>query len=322
MKPRVFKSSAAPLALLFALTLSPCRAPSGGQEGLGARPSPSARSFDSTPEGLRRLIETVRPLHRPLGAVQPGDWLTHTEEPGQTFEEYLGGDPVRPDEARRVLYVQPLGPFTPAQRRVVRLTADFMSLFFNLPVTVRPDLRLRVPRDARRRHPQWGNEQIQSGYLSMQVLRPALPSDAVALIGFTATDLYPDEHFNYVFGQASLVDRVGVWSLYRLGDPGAGDEGFRLTLLRTLKIATHETGHMFSIRHCTKYECVMCGTNHLAETDRRPLDACPECTAKICWATRADPRERYARLAAFCAAQGLAGEQKAYEAAVAALAKT
>src|SRR3712207_7363776 len=43
---------------------------------------------------------------------------------------------------------------------------------------------------------------------------------------------------------------------------------FKLTLLRTLKIAAHETGHMFSVRHCTKYECVMNGSNHLGETDR------------------------------------------------------
>ena len=34
----------------------------------------------------------------------------------------------------------------------------------------------------------------------------------------------------------------------------------------------HETGHMFSMRHCTKYECLMSGTNHMGETDRRPLE--------------------------------------------------
>ena len=41
-------------------------------------------------------------------------------------------------------------------------------------------------------------------------------------------------------------------------------------------VIAHETGHMFSMRHCTKYECLMSGTNHLNETDRRPIDACPE----------------------------------------------
>jgi archaemetzincin len=72
---------------------------------------------------------------------------------------------------------------------------------------------------------------------------------------------------------------------------------------RTLKIAIHETGHMFSMKHCTKYECLMSGTNNLAETDRRPLDVCPECMAKIAWAFRYDPAERYRRLAEFWRSQ-------------------
>ena len=61
----------------------------------------------------------------------------------------------------------------------------------------------------------------------------------------------------------------------------------------------HETGHMFSMRHCTKYECLMSGTNHIAETDRRPLDNCPECMAKVAWAMKYDPVERYNALASF-----------------------
>jgi archaemetzincin len=124
---------------------------------------------------------------------------------------------------------------------------------------------------------------------------------------------------NYVFGQANLRERVGVWSLHRLGRPDADEVNFKLTLLRTLKIASHETGHMFSVQHCKKYECVMNGSNSLDETDRHPLDACPECVAKLCWAAGADPRERYARLAAFCAEHGLTREQSFFEASARAL---
>ncbi|HEY4596413.1 MAG TPA: hypothetical protein VIJ02_08445, partial [Thermoanaerobaculia bacterium] len=71
------------------------------------------------------------------------------------------------------------------------------------------------------------------------------------------------------------------------------------------KIASHETGHMFSIPHCTKYLCVMNGTGSLNEVDRHPLDACPECMAKICWATGYDPRRRFERIADFFARQGM-----------------
>ena len=63
------------------------------------------------------------------------------------------------------------------------------------------------------------------------------------------------------------------------------------------------------------------GTNGLHETDRRPLDVCPECMAKICWATNTSPRERYERLARFCAANGLERERRFFEASAEALKK-
>ena len=136
-----------------------------------------------------------------------------------------------------------------------------------------------------------------------------LLGDAAALIAFTSDDLYPNETMNFVFGQASMEDRVGVWSLYRLDD----DADYATFLRRTLKIAAHETGHMFSMHHCTKYECVMSGTNYLGETDRRPIDACPECMAKICWLSDTGPAERYARLEAFCRKNGLVKEADEFE---------
>lgn len=297
--------------VLAALALADCRnAPAEKSRDEGARGRSSA---PSSPEALSAAVEKVRRLHAPMGPTQPGDWLETFHEPGQTFEEYLKSNPTRPEGVRRVLYVQPLGTFTPAQTRVVGLTAEYMSRFFGLPVRVLAPAPLdKVPRTARRRS-VWGDKQIQAGYLMLEVLRPRLPTDAAALIGFTASDLFPDETLNFVFGQASLSERVGVWSLYRLGRPEADADSFKFVLLRTLKIATHETGHMFSLAHCTKYECVMNGTNSLNESDRRPLDACAECMAKLCWAAGVDPRERYARLADFCAEHDLPYERRFFD---------
>jgi archaemetzincin len=276
----------------------------------------------SSPEGLNAAIEKVRRLHTPMGPPQPGDWLETFQESGQTFAEYLSSNPTRPSGERRVLYVQPLGTFTPAQTRVVELAADYMSRFFNLPVRVRETTPLdKVPRAALRDSPFGDGRQIKAGYIMMDVLRPTLPTDAAALIGFTSSDLFPDETLNFVFGQANLSERVGVWSLFRLGRPDVSEDDFKFTLLRTLKVATHETGHMFSLRHCTRYECVMNGMNSLGEADRRPLDACPECMAKLCWAAGADPRERYARLAAFFAEHDLPYERRFFEESARALEK-
>jgi archaemetzincin len=251
-------------------------------------------------ESLKKMIEKLRPLHEKLGKPQPGDWLAEHHEPGQTFQEYLQCKPVTPRGKRRVIYIQPLGKFTKTQRRVVDLTADFMGLYFNLPVKINDDLPLSIiPERARRIHPYWRMKQILSTYVLDAVLIPRLPKDAAAYIAFTASDLWPGMGWNFVFGQASTRDRVGVWSIYRNGDPAESGAAFQLCLLRTMKTAVHETGHMFSLLHCTLYQCCICGSNHREESDQRPITLCPECLAKLCWATRIDPIERYKKLVQF-----------------------
>ena len=70
---------------------------------------------------------------------------------------------------------------------------------------------------------------------------------------------------------------------------------------------------MFSMQHCTLYECNMCGSNHRAEADRHPLWLCPQCLAKLCHATGAAPVQRFKDLAAFSKRTGLETERKFYE---------
>ena len=269
---------------------------------------------------LQGVMQKLTPLHTRLGPPGPGDWLARFPEPGQTFLEYIQSNPTLPRGKRHVLYVQPLGEFTATQRKIITLTADFMGRYFNLPARIKDDLPLAmIPAEARRRHPAWGVDQILTTYVLDSVLVPRLPADAAAYIAFTPSDLWPGEGWNFVFGQASTSQRVGVWSIYRNGDPDKSPESFRLCLLRTMKTATHETGHMFSLQHCTAYRCNMCGSNSREEADRRPIALCPECMAKICCATGADPLRRYKRLAEFSREQGLSPEAEFYEKSFSAL---
>lgn len=263
---------------------------------------------------LQGMIDTLRQLHTKLGKPQPGDWLDVHHEPGQTFRQYTRSKPIIPQDKRRVIYIQPLGDLTPTHHKIISTTAEFMESFFGLPVKTRDDLPAStVPAKARRRHPERGMEQILTTYVLDEVLKARLPDDAAAYIALTATDLWPGRGWNFVFGEASIVERVGVWSLARNGDPDEGEDAYRLCLLRTLKTATHETAHMFSMLHCTAYECDMTGSNHREESDRRPLWLCPECMAKVCWATRTDPVQRYRKLAQLCHKYGLAREATFYE---------
>jgi len=136
------------------------------------------------------------------------------------------------------------------------------------------------------------------------IMAPQLPRDAAAMIALTNEDLFPDPTMFFVFGQASFEKRVGVWSLNRLEKNTDRDTFLR----RTLKIASHETGHMFSMHHCTKYVCVMSGSNHMGEVDSLPIDACPECMAKVAWLSGVSPKDRCDHLAAFCKKNGLTDE--------------
>ncbi|MGD0088437.1 MAG: archaemetzincin [Planctomycetota bacterium] len=264
-------------------------------------------------EALREMIVKLRPLHLPIHKPGPHDWLANHAEPGQTFNEYLACEPVTLEGTRRVLYIQPLGKFTPTQRKIVTLSAAFMAIYFNTEVKVNEDLPLALVPAQHQRLSRGFGTQLRTGYVLDKLLKPRLPEDAAACIAFTAADLYPEDDWNFVFGQASLYQRVGVWSLARYGDPDASPADFRLCLLRTLKVATHETGHMFSMSHCILYECNMNGSNHLQESDQAPLALCPECQAKLCWATRADPLVQFRKLAEFCQDQGLKDEQASYE---------
>ncbi len=85
------------------------------------------------------------------------------------------------DRRRRVIYVQPLGEFDSVQRKMLGRTAEFLGIYFQLPVKIRADLSLAViPAAARREHPTWHVKQILSTYVLNEVLRPRLPDDACA----------------------------------------------------------------------------------------------------------------------------------------------
>lgn len=269
-------------------------------------PEQTKQNQDGRIAKLIKIRQAVVPFFKLMGKPQSTDWLATFEESGQTFEEYLNSNPTLPTAERKTIYIQPIGKFSAMQRKVLRLTADYMKAFYNLPVELRPEKNLEnVPQKMTRKNLYTKQTQIKTTYFLNNLLPKMLPADAAALICFTNYDLFPDEGWSYVFGEASLQSRVGVWSLYRLGNPDKNENEYKIFLTRTLKIAMHETGHMFSMRHCTKYECLMSGANNLQETDRRPPDVCPECMAKIAWAMNYDPAERYANLAKFWAKQSL-----------------
>lgn len=265
-------------------------------------------------DAIRVSGQKLAPLQQKLARPQPGEWLASHREYGQTFEQYFASKPNRPTAQRTTIYLQPLGTFDSARRRLLDDTIEMMKAFFGTPVELLPPLPVdTIPARARRNHPSWKTPQILTSYVLDEVLKPQRPKDAVAVLALTCSDLWPGEGWNFVFGEASLDSRVGVWSLSRFGDPKTN---YALALRRTLATAIHETGHMLGISHCIAFECGMNGSNSLDESDRHRLGFCQECEQKIWWACKADPVKRYEVLVEFSRLHGLPREQHEWQAAL------
>lgn len=263
------------------------------------------------PAGFEPFVECadiIRPLHEKKKPVQPGDWLDRHSEGGQTFAQYVQhrrAKPLRDDYS--TIYILPLGEFDETQMRIVGETAECMKHFFGVPTTLLDAIPLEeAPSDARRTRDD-GIEQVLTQWIMNEQLKPRRPDDAVVLIGLVTCDLWPGD-LNWVFGEASMFDRVGVWSLHRNGDPRASEASYRLCLRRTIKTAMHETGHMLGIPHCIHFECGMNGSRSREESDRQPVEFCPECQPKIWWTCGADATERSRQLSAFASQSGLLAE--------------
>jgi archaemetzincin len=242
-----------------------------------------------------------------LGEPQPGDWLYSFRESGQTLEEYARSSPVRKTKEREILHLQPFGDLAGHQRKMLRPVREHTALFFDTRVATLPSRRVDR-RWYNRRRGQYNADMI------VRHLAGRVPSHSLGLFGLMGSDLY-GLGLNYVFGEALLTERAGIYSLARYGEQPEA------LLRRSLKLSAHEIGHMFGLKHCVFYECVMNGVNSLPEMDRSPLHLCPVCLAKLKWNLKLAPVKRYRELGAFYRKVGLAPEARFVEARAAELSK-
>jgi len=229
-----------------------------------------------------------------LGEPQPGDWLWSFHEPGQTLDDYAATVTNRKTNRRDTLHLQPYSDLKPMHRRVLGRLEKFVGAYFQTRVRRLP---YRAPNSA-----WWVNRRRQyDANLIVRHLAARAKPRSLGLFGILGQDMFAGD-LNFVFGLALLHDRASVHSLNRYGsDPK--------TLLRhTLKLSAHELGHIFGIKHCVFYRCIMNGANSLAEGAAAPMHLCPVCLAKLKWNVDFDARKRYLQLARFYREVGMEAE--------------
>ncbi|HWO19199.1 MAG TPA: archaemetzincin [Kofleriaceae bacterium] len=299
-RPRV-KPSAEPRT---APGTAPGTAPPGapGDAPADAEAGPHVAAIGGTSHLSPELQRAFAPAGQftPMGPPQASDWLaSHPEEP-QTYDDYIASRPNLPNGQRRVIYLLPIGDFPPGTPTIASL-AELVKVFFTLEVRIMPRAPIGEVKARTRIHDHTHKRQL----LAPDVLKwlvGRLPDDAYALMAITMEDLYPEPSWNFVFGMASLRERVGVQSFARqdaafFGEPRPADWQ-KLALRRATWTLIHEISHMFGLSHCVFWECIVSGSNNQAEADRRPLHPCPVCARKLQFALDFDPAQRETALAA------------------------
>lgn len=264
------------------------------------------------PPALRRAFDPHGDF-TPIGTPEPGDWLAEHPEQPQSYDRYIRSRPNVPTAQRHVIYLLPLGSFPPLASPSIEALARIAQAFFTLDVHVLPAVPIDelTAKVKSRIHATTHKRQLLAPDV-LAWLAKRVPDDAYALMALTMEDLYPEPSWNFVFGMASLSERVGVQSFARQ-DPAFFDEprapGWQLVMLRRATwTLVHEISHMFGLTHCTYWQCVVAGSNHQAEADRRPLHPCPVCLHKLWWAIEFDPAAREEALAKVLRTYGIEDE--------------
>jgi archaemetzincin len=269
-------------------------------------------STNGLPVILRKALEPDTQFES-IAIPKRGDWLAEHHETGQGFDEFLRSRPNRPDKNLNKIYLQPLGQFPSGQVPLVENLGEYASAFFAMEVKVLPALALNDNNIKSRINQYTKKRQILTGDV-LTILRRNLPADAFCVLAITMEDLYPEPSWNFVFGQASLRGRVGVYSFARY-DPvfygqKRGKDYEKILLRRSCRVLVHETAHMFGLQHCIYFKCVLNGSNHLKESDSRPLHLCPVCLRKLQYSIGYDVVTRYRNLLHFYRKAGLDDEAK------------
>mmetsp|Transcript_8063 Transcript_8063/g.15867 ORF Transcript_8063/g.15867 Transcript_8063/m.15867 type:complete len:307 (+) Transcript_8063:13971-14891(+) len=250
---------------------------------------------------LRKSVSNLGDFFPAIDPPGPGDWLSEQFEHGQTASEFHSYANVPGDS--KLIIIQPIGRSLPAE--MMKLLKKYCTaLFLGMKFKVLRPIQF-ADMNIESRENEFGT-QYNAGQLLGRLSRHT-PLKRFAVIAVTMNDLYNEESWNFVFGLANVMTKMGIFSFARY-DPAVYNETAedpeQLILLRAAKVMSHELGHMFGLLHCIYYKCCMNGTNGISETDKSPLYLCPVCLRKLHTCLNFNPLVWYAKLEMTCQSLG------------------
>lgn len=266
-----------------------------------------SRTFKSVEEcfaAAGRLEEESNPVTRTactpdleffkvLGLPRRGDWLSEHKEVGQTYStcQRRMKPPMTPSKHTDTILLVPFGNFAEGvAKNFLPLLLEYCQAFFPGMSVECVEKPLSLAK-AKKRQNDFGHDQYLIADL-FEALNTQTRSyrKAYCRLGITLEDIYPGEEWNYVFGQAKPMERVGVFSFARHSPffyrglhasqvPTLKDgAGWLRACMRTM---VHETCHMFGILHCVYFHCLMNGNNGPGDSAGRSSFLCPVCLRKV-----------------------------------------
>ena len=149
------------------------------------------------------------------------------------------------------------------------------DLSSNLAALLRVTCRVESPR----LETDYAFDLARGQYHSTAILQRLVrqPSRGESLLAVTSGDLFVPV-LTYVFGESQVGGAAAVVSIHRLREEFYGlPSNAGLLRQRLLKEAMHELGHVWGLRHCDDWRCVMATTHSAELIDVKEAGFCREC---------------------------------------------
>ena len=274
-------------------------------------PTPHQRkaSFDCSGETTlfsKSISHEYTKFYKPMKAPGPNDWLMNHKEYGQTFREYSRFGFHEITKKKKVIYIAPLSfNINPAfdQSFLTAMIILAQDYYYDMIVKL---LNINIDLSGvEYRNYEDGSYQLNANTI-IEKLFNEMPDDGYCLVCLTDIDLYNDVRVikprkwiyypppyknDFCYELNSFKYWVSICSICRFdplyvidNPPDDDDMNIKMyfsLLKRSAKLVLKNIGHMFGLKNCIFFKCLMNGFGSMEEFDGRPMEVCPCCLRKI-----------------------------------------